>query len=90
MVLTPATNAREQMPSITAFIDDLRTEYGKEQIDQSVRSGLRNGTFWAIENGYYVGYPPSDRVLEVPDEDIQEIEHVDTDIPDQQPLEIEA
>jgi hypothetical protein len=47
---------REQMPVVTALIDDLRATFGKEMIDGQIRKGI-NGqpTFWATENGFTVG-----------------------------------
>jgi len=47
---------RDQMPIVTALIDDLRATFGKEMIDGQIRSGI-NGqpTFWASENGHTVG-----------------------------------
>ena len=38
--LRKPTNAREEMPEITTFIDSLRKTFGKEDIDQCVRRGL--------------------------------------------------
>ncbi|WP_194713340.1 hypothetical protein [Noviherbaspirillum soli] len=54
---------REKMPGVTAWIDSLREAFGKEMVDQMIRTGLRKGTFWAVENGLVVGQPPTD-VLE--------------------------
>ncbi|MCA3184545.1 MAG: hypothetical protein INH12_29185 [Cupriavidus sp.] len=64
MDLEKPTNAREQMPSVTEFIDSLRKTFGKEEIDASIKTGLRNGSFFAIENGYVVGTPPPHALLE--------------------------
>lgn len=49
---------RIQMPGVTAWIDSLREAFGKEMVDQMIRTGLREGTFWAVENGLVVGRPP--------------------------------
>jgi cation diffusion facilitator family transporter len=46
---------REKMPSVTAWIDSLREAFGKEMVDKMIRTGLREGTFWAVENGLVVG-----------------------------------
>jgi hypothetical protein len=50
---------REQMPGVTAWIDSLRDAFGKEMVDQMIRTGLKNGTFWAVEKGLVVGQPPA-------------------------------
>jgi hypothetical protein len=51
---------RGQMPGVTAWIDSLREAFGKEMVDQMIRTGLREGTFWAVENGLVVGKPPAE------------------------------
>lgn len=50
---------REKMPGVTAWIDTLRDAFGKEMVDQMIRTGLREGTFWAVEKGIVVGTPPA-------------------------------
>lgn len=52
---------RDEMPTTAAFIDSLRREFGKLDIDQQIRKGL-NGepTFWAEENGRTIGTKPED------------------------------
>lgn len=50
---------REKMPGVTAWIDSLREAFGKEMVDKMIRTGLRDGTFWAVENGLVVGQPPA-------------------------------
>lgn len=55
-------NARQEMPETTAFIDELRAVFGKDEIDSAMRRGKADGTFWAIENGCVVGQPPRDVV----------------------------
>lgn len=57
---------REQMPQCAAFLDDLRQAFGKAEVDQMIREGLANGTFYAAENGYEVGRPPEPRNWVVP------------------------
>ncbi|MBK4738924.1 hypothetical protein [Noviherbaspirillum pedocola] len=51
------------MPGVAAWIDSLREAFGKEMVDEMIRTGLKKGTFWAVENGNVVGQPPAD-VLE--------------------------
>lgn len=47
---------RDQMPLITAFIDDYRDAFGKDFIDESIRDGLKGKpTFHATENGHEIG-----------------------------------
>lgn len=50
---------REKMPGVTAWIDSLREAFGKEMVDKMIRTGLRDGTFWAVEKGLVVGHPPA-------------------------------
>lgn len=50
---------REKMPGVTAWIDSLREAFGKEMVDKMIRTGLRDGTFWAVEKGLVVGNPPA-------------------------------
>ena len=49
-------NLRDEMPTVAAFLDDLRAIFGKEMIDKQIRQGL-NGqpTFWAKEGGHILG-----------------------------------
>ena len=49
-------NLRQDMPLITAFIDDLRAAFGAEHINPIIKSGI-DGTpgFWAQEGGFQVG-----------------------------------
>lgn len=51
--------SREEMPLITAWIDSLRCAFGTQSIDASIRQGLQDGTFWAMENGKMIGAPPA-------------------------------
>jgi hypothetical protein len=50
---------RDQMPTITAFIDELRAVFGKEGIDQAIARGMRGepDQFYASENGITIGTP---------------------------------
>lgn len=50
--------ARERMPNVTAWIDLLREAFGRDYIDQCIRDGMKDGTFWAIENGQSIGNVP--------------------------------
>lgn len=56
--LTPG-HLREKMPGVTAWIDSLREAFGNEMVDQMIRTGLRDRTFWAVEKGMVVGRPPA-------------------------------
>lgn len=47
------------MPGVAAFIDALRAAFGKQHIDRQIVQGLRNGTFYASENGHTMGVPQS-------------------------------
>jgi hypothetical protein len=57
-------NMRDKMPVVTAFIDDLRSTFGKDEIDGAIKAGIRNGTFSAREGGHEVG-----ALVPMPDED---------------------
>lgn len=46
---------RSQMPTVAKWIDGLRVAFGRQEVDQWIRDGLRDGTFGASENGYAVG-----------------------------------
>ncbi len=49
-------NLREKMPSVTAFIDDLREAFGKDMIDGQIRKGMKGEpVFYASENGVEIG-----------------------------------
>ena len=49
---------RDQMPEVAAFIDRLRDAFGKDEIDQQIRRGMRGEpTFYARENGQVIGTP---------------------------------
>jgi len=49
---------REQMPVVTAFVDQLRDAFGREYIDNIIRAGMRGQpVFHATENGHTVGTP---------------------------------
>ena len=47
---------RDSMPEIAAWIDDLRRVFGRAEIDDQIRRGLRGEcVFWASENGRELG-----------------------------------
>jgi hypothetical protein len=48
---------RHLMPECAAFLDSLREEFGRADVDGWVRAGLANGTFYAEEGGHTVGRP---------------------------------
>lgn len=52
---------RQTMPTVAAFIDDLREAFGAQIINDSIRAGI-NGqpAFWARENGHEIGTRPTD------------------------------
>lgn len=45
------------MPTVTAFIDDLRSAFGADQVDPSIRAGMRGepNRFFASEGGHALG-----------------------------------
>ena len=46
------------MPTVAAFIDDLRAAFGEEIIHNIIRAGLQGQpVFHARENGYQIGTP---------------------------------
>lgn len=51
-------NLRAEMPTVAAWIDELREAFGADQINPAIKAGM-NGqpTFWAKENGLEVGAP---------------------------------
>ena len=68
---------RDEMPTVAAWIDDLRAAFGAEAVTAWVRQGLADGSFHAGENGHEVGVPIpapanaislADMVIAVPDE----------------------
>lgn len=55
----PSGWMREAMPTTAAFVDELRRVFGADQIDPSIRAGMRGmpGKFHAVENGHEIGTP---------------------------------
>jgi hypothetical protein len=51
------SNKREDMPMVTAFIDSMREAFGKKDVDRMIEVGIREGGFYAAENGHTVGKP---------------------------------
>ena len=56
---------RDQMPQTAAFIDELRSVFGRDSVDAQIRAGMRGELmFWAREAGHEIGARPlGDRVL---------------------------
>jgi len=49
---------REQMPVVTAWIDDMRKAFGEAYINNIIVAGIRGqAVFSASENGHQVGTP---------------------------------
>lgn len=49
-------NLRAAMPCTAAWIDALRAAFGADQIDPSIRAGMKGGcAFHACENGHEIG-----------------------------------
>ncbi len=46
------------MPGVSGFVDACRDAFGVAEVDGWIRAGLKDGTFWAEENGYTVGVRP--------------------------------
>lgn len=49
-------NLRQAMPQTAGFIDAMRAAFGADQIDTSIRAGMKGGTaFYASENSHEIG-----------------------------------
>lgn len=47
---------REAMPTVSAWVDELREAFGADGINQSIRNGMAGGAdFFADENGHTIG-----------------------------------
>lgn len=48
---------REAMPTVAAFVDEMRQAFGADQVDPSIRAGLRGepNKLWAREAGHELG-----------------------------------
>lgn len=51
------TSMRDQMPKCATWVDALRDAFGREFIDERIRTGLKDGTCWFAEAGHYIGQP---------------------------------
>lgn len=50
---------RQDMPTVAAFVDDLRAAFGRDYIDGAIRAGLQGRpVFWAQEGGHELGTKP--------------------------------
>lgn len=50
---------RAAMPITAAWIDELRASFGADQIDPSIKAGMKGArTFYAKENGHEIGNRP--------------------------------
>lgn len=47
------------MPNTAAFVDELRRVFGADQVDPSIRAGMRGvpGKFHAVEGEHEIGTP---------------------------------
>jgi hypothetical protein len=57
-----ANDLRSEMPTVAAWIDELRAVFGAASINQSIRDGLQPGVrsplgFFAEEGGHTLGQP---------------------------------
>lgn len=52
-----AGEMRQAMPTVAAFIDDLRAAFGEEEVTGWIREGMRTGRFYASEGGVEIGQP---------------------------------
>lgn len=50
---------RQAMPTVAGWIDELRGVFGADQVEPSVRAGMRGeaSKFWARERGIELGTP---------------------------------
>lgn len=61
--MTKPGSMREAMPTVTAFIDELRAVFGADSINASIRRGMAGEPqqFHAVENGHELATPcPAD------------------------------
>jgi hypothetical protein len=51
---------RQTMPTIAAWIDDLRAAFGADTVNRAIRNGMNGGSqFYAAENGQTIGSKPA-------------------------------
>jgi hypothetical protein len=56
--MTKPANMRESMPKVAAWIDDLRSAFGAEDINAAMRFRMAGvPVFYASEGGHQVGTP---------------------------------
>jgi len=55
---------RQSMPTVAAFIDDMRETFGADAVNGQIKKGMQGlPVFWASENGTEIGArPPRGRV----------------------------
>lgn len=52
----PTKPMREAMPTVAAWIDELREVFGADGINASIKNGMAGGSdFYAEENGHMLG-----------------------------------
>ena len=58
--MTKPVSLRKEMPETAAFIDAIRSVFGKEMVNDAIRAGIGGaGTFYASENGTEIGSRPA-------------------------------
>lgn len=70
---------RQTMPTVSAFIDEMREAFGADEINASIKAGMAGQpTFYACEGGVTVGtkdtrtgFPLSRMVIDAPDAPVQ-------------------
>ena len=57
--MTRPKHARDAMPKVTAWLDDLRAAFGRDLVDAQIKAATTEGlpTFHASEGGRRVGVP---------------------------------
>jgi hypothetical protein len=61
---------RNDMPTISGIVDDLRRQYGLLPIDRQIRRAMRGEpTFFAKENGHTIGTPSKRGTVEIYSDD---------------------
>jgi hypothetical protein len=71
--MSKPASLREEMPQVTAFIDDLRAVFGADAINPQIKKGMAGlpGFFHAKENGHEVGTPAPPARIEISGADMQ-------------------
>lgn len=56
---------REEMPGVAAVMDELSEVFGRDVVVESMRSGMRDGSFWAVDhtNGKTFGARPESQAV---------------------------